>query len=349
MTRNMKRFAVLGLIAVLAMVLSACVAPVAAPAAAPAAEEAAAPAGETLKVALLYGVKNDGFYITMVKGANAKAAELGNVEVIADGPNQFNATEQRPIIDAVLATNPDAVCVAVTDKTALIEPLQAASEAGIPVFSVDTYMGEDGGDYVNGAVTFPLSYIGSDNREGGRIACQAVIDAMGGSGKFYIQNVRPGVSTTDQREQGCKDAIDATNGAVELVGVDYNEDSAAKSAEQTAAVLERVPDLGGAFGANLFSAEGLGQSVKNAGLTGVVKVAAFDAPESAIVELQDGLFDLVIAQLPYEMGQVCVEYAVAANAGNLDVIEKRYGTGYQVITRENVDTPESQNAIYSAE
>ena len=66
----------------------------------------------------------------------------------------------------------------------------------------------------------------------------------------------PGISTTDQREQGCKEAIDATGGKVELVGVDYNDDSAAKAAEQTAAVLQRVPDLSGVFGANLFSAEG---------------------------------------------------------------------------------------------
>ena len=91
------------------------------------------------------------------------------------------------------------------------------------------------GDYTTGDITFPLSYIGSDNVEGGKVACQAIIDAIGGSGKMYIQNVRPGVSTTDQREQGCREAIEATNGAVELVGVDYNDDSPAKAAEQTSA------------------------------------------------------------------------------------------------------------------
>ena len=51
--------------------------------------------------------------------------------------------------------------------------------------------------------------------------------------------------------------VEATGGKVELVGVDYNDDSAAKAAEQTSAVLQRVPDLSGVFGANLFSAEGI--------------------------------------------------------------------------------------------
>src|SRR5919205_873566 len=66
------------------------------------------------------------------------------------------------------------------------------------------------GDYENGPVTFPLSYIGSDNVQGGQIACEALIAASGGSGTFYIQNVKPGISTTDQREQGCKQAIEGS-------------------------------------------------------------------------------------------------------------------------------------------
>lgn len=354
MKGNGVRFSVLGVLMILALLFSACVAVAPAPAGqAPAASEAPAadaPAaeGEPITVALVYGVKGDGFYVTMEAGLRAKAEELG-VNVIADGPAQFDPVLQRPIIDAVLAQNPDTLCVAVTDKNALTEPLQAASEAGVNIVSVDTYMGDDGGDYEGGAVTFPLSYVGSNNEEGGKIACEAIIESMGGSGKMYIQNVRPGISTTDQREAGCRAAIEATNGAVELVGVDYNEDSAARAAEQTAAVLQRVPDLGGVFGANLFSAEGAATAVRNAGLTGIVKVAIFDAPEAAIQDLRDGLADIVIAQLPYQMGQVCVEYAVAAAAGDTASIQKRFPTGYQVITLENVDTPESQNAIYKSE
>ncbi len=270
--QNMRMWVGLGLLVVLALVLSACtaVAPAAAPPAgeaaattAPAAE-AAAPAGDKPLVALVYGVKGDGFYITMEKGLRAKAEEMG-VDVIADGPAQFDATLQRPILDAVIAQNPAAICIAATDKQAMIEPIKAAFDKGIHIISVDTFIGDSAGDYTTGSVTFPLSYVGSDNVEGGKIGCQAIIDTLGGKGKIYIQNVKPGISTTDQREQGCKEAIDATNGAVTLVGVDYNDDSAAKSAEQTSAVLQREPDLGGIFGANLFSAQGAAQAVKNAG------------------------------------------------------------------------------------
>lgn len=341
----------LGLLVVLALALSACqpVAPVSvAPAEAPGAEEEApTPAAKPL-IALVYGVKGDGFYITMEAGARAKAAEVG-AELIADGPAQFQPTLQVPILDAVIAKKPAAICIAATEKTALIEPMKRAYDAGIHVISVDTYIGDTGGDYTQGDVTFPLSYIGSDNVQGGEIGCKAIIDAMGGQGKFYIQTTQPGVSTVDQRVEGCKKAIEATNGAVTLVGLDYNDDNSSKAAEQTAAVLAANPDLGGIFGTNLFSARGAAQAVANAGLAGVVKVANFDAPEDAIKALQDEVVDIVIAQHPYEMGQKCVEFAMLAIEGKMDQIPKRWPTGYTVITRENVDTPEAQQAIYKSQ
>ncbi len=298
-------------------------------------------------IALVVGVKGDPFYVTMQKGAQAEADAMG-AELIVDGPAQFDAVQQTPIVDALIARRVDALIIAATDKQAMIPPLQRANDAGIPVISVDTFIGD--GDYENGPVTFPLSYIGSDNTEGGRIGCQALLATSGGAGKFYIQNVKPGISTTDQREQGCKDAIaEAGASGATLVGVDYNNDNAANAAQQTTAVLQRTPDLAGIFGANIFSSEGAAQAVKNANLSGTVKVANFDAPEQAIADLRAGTVDLVIAQKPADMGTTGIDYAMQAISGDTTQIQKRVPTGYVVITRDNVDTPESQAAIYKSQ
>lgn len=329
---------------ILVLLLSACVA--LDPAAAPAADDGGEMAeGDAPTVALVIGVKGDAFYVTMEKGAQAKAEELG-VDLIVDGPAEWDAVLQTSIVDALIARGIDALVIAANDKQAMIEPLQRAHDAGIHVLSVDTFIGD--GDYDGGEVTFPLSYIGSNNVEGGRIACQAVIDAMGGSGAIYIQNTIPGISTTDQREQGCVEIIEETDG-VELVGVDYNDDNSGRAAEQTAAALQRDDTITGIYGTNLFGARGAAQAVANAGLAGAVKVASFDAPETAIDDLRNEVVDMVIAQLPYQMGQVGVEYALAAINGDMESIESRFGTDYVVITRENVDTEEAQNAIYKSE
>ena len=111
-------------------------------------------------------------------------------------------------------------------------------------------------------------------------------------------------------------------------------------------MLARNADLAGVFGANLFSAEGAANGVKNAGKSGKVKVVAFDAPESIVNDLKSGTIDIAIAQHPAEMGQKGVEYAVAAMSGKK--IPIRYGTGYTVMDKSNIDDPKVRAFLYSS-
>jgi ribose transport system substrate-binding protein len=296
---------------------------------------------------LIQGVKGDPFYVTMQKGAQAMANKLG-VKLLVDGPAQFSATLQAPIVDAYIAKKVDVMIIAACDKQAMIAPLQRANDAGIKVISVDTFIGN--GDYVHGPVTFPLSYIGSDNVQGGKIAGQALIKTIGNKGGVYIENVTPGISTTDQRQQGCIEAIQATNGAVTLVGSNYDNDSAATASQQVSSFLAsgKGSQVNGIFGTNLFSAEGAAQAVKNANKQGQIKIANFDAPQEAINDLNNGAVDLVIAQKPADMGSTAVQYGVYALTGKTSSIQKRVATGYVVIDKSNVNDPASQNAIYKS-
>ena len=107
-------------------------------------------------------------------------------------------------------------------------------------------------------------------------------------------------------------------------------------------------DLAGIFGANLFSAEGAAQAIKDANKQGSIKVANFDAPEQAIVDLRNGVIDLVIAQKPADMGYTAVEYAVKALKGGTSDVRKRVVTGYVIIDTNTVNTPEAQGAIYKS-
>jgi ribose transport system substrate-binding protein len=296
---------------------------------------------------LIQGVKGDPFYVTMQKGAQAMADKLG-VKLLVDGPAQFSATLQAPIVDAYIAKKVDVMIIAACDKQAMIAPLQRANDAGIKVISVDTFVGN--GDYAAGPVTFPLSYIGSDNVQGGMIAGQALIKAIGNKGGIYIENTIAGISTTDQRQQGCEQAIQATNGAVTLVGHNYDNDSAAIASQQVSALLSssKGSQVNGIFGTNLFSAEGAAQAVKNANKQGQIKIANFDAPQEAINDLNNGVVDLVIAQKPADMGSTAVQYGVYAMTGKTSSIQKRVATGYVIIDKTNVNDPASQAAIYKS-
>jgi ribose transport system substrate-binding protein len=298
---------------------------------------------DPIVIAFLPGVV-DPFYQVLELGVRRAAEDSGlNIEVVVQVPETFNPTVQTPILDALIARGDlDYLIIAATDREQMVAPLQAAYDAGIEIISVDTFIGD--GDYVNGPVTFPLSYIGSDNVEGGRIAAEALAANVGETGQVYIQNVIPGISTTDQRAQGFREGI-AQFPNMELVGEDFNNNDENTSVQQTSAVLERESELVGIFGTNVFSANGAGIAVQNAGLSGTVDVIAFDATIFAIEQLRAGTVSLVIAQKPFDMGYMAVQFAIAHNRG-VTSLPKRVPTGYAVITADNVDDPEVARFIY---
>ena len=295
-------------------------------------------------IALVPGLTTDAFYITMQKGAQAAADALG-VELVFQGAPDFNPVTQVPVLDAVIARAPDAILIAPTDTTQLIEPLRKAHDAGIAVITVDTFIGT--GVYQTGAgdADFPLSYIASDNVLGGRMAARALAAAIGGEGKVFVSNVKPGISTTDQREAGFKAEMAENFPKVTVLETQFNDNDANKAASQLQGVFARDADLKGVFGANLFSALGAGTGVQQAGQTGNIKVVAFDAPGSIVDNINTGLVDVAIAQHPAEIGYYGVVSAYAHLTGNS--IPVNIGTGFTIMDKSNIADPNVAKYIYS--
>lgn len=312
--------------------------------AAVAAVSLAAPApAAACTIALIPGLTTDAFYITMRKGAEMAAKAVG-CELLFQGGPEFNPTVQVPVLQAVIARKPDAILIAPTDKQQLIAPLQQAVEAGIPVITVDTFI--DDGKYQDGSGPgdFPLSYIATDNILGGFLGGVALAKSIGERGKVYVSNVKPGISTTDQREEGFKLAMRAYPN-ITVLDTQFNDNDANKAAAQVQAVFARNEDLAGVFGANLFSALGAADGVKALGKSGEIKVVAFDTPTRIVDDLKSGLIDFAIAQHPAEIGYFGVMSAFAVINGQS--IPPAIGTGITVMDKDNVDDPEIAKFIYS--
>ncbi|MDR6903179.1 substrate-binding domain-containing protein [Rhizobium miluonense] len=300
-------------------------------------------ADKKFTIALIPGLTTDAFYITMRKGAEAAAKAIGATLVFQGGPD-FNPVTQVPVLDAVIAKKPDAILIAPTDKDQLIQPLKKANDAGIPIITVDTFIGTGVYQTGKGDADFPLAYIASDNLLGGAIAARALAKAVGEKGKVYVSNVKPGISTTDQREQGFKEEMKKYPN-ITVLETQYNDDDANKAASQLQAVFARNSDLDGVFGANLFSALGAANGVQQAGQTGKIRVVAFDAPTSIVDNINSGLVDLAIAQHPAEIGYFGVMAAYAHLTGNS--IPTAIGTGFTVIDKSNVTDKNVAKFIYS--
>lgn len=303
---------------------------------------AQAQANKRYTIALIPGLTTDAFYITMRKGAEAAAKTVG-ADLVFQGAPEFNPVQQAPVLDAVIARKPDAILIAPTDKTQLVQPLKKAADAGIPVITVDTFIGTGNYQTGSGDADFPLSYIASDNVQGGKAAGRALAKAIGDKGKVYIANVKPGVSTTDQREEGFKEEMKGHAG-IQVLQTQFNDDDANKAASQEQSVYARNPDLAGVFGTNLFSALGAASGVKQGGQSGKVKVVGFDAPTSIIDDIKSGLVDAVIAQHPAEIGYYGVISAYAHLTGQS--IPVSIGTGFTEMDKSNIDKPEVARFIY---
>src|SRR6202142_1704656 len=94
-------------------------------------------------LALIQGTKSDDFYVTMGCGASFEAKKLGYTMNV-QGPVDFSAPEQIPIVDSITASHPAAVMIAPTDVQALIAPMKAMVKAGIHVVQVDTAVNNGG-------------------------------------------------------------------------------------------------------------------------------------------------------------------------------------------------------------
>jgi ribose transport system substrate-binding protein len=286
--------------------------------------------GKNYKMTLIAGVKGDEFYITMNCGAQEKAKELG-ASLEFQGPDKFDAAQQTPIVDAVAAKSPDAILIAPTDSKALFAPITSASQNS-KIVLVDTTLDDP---------SMAVSQIASDNLEGGKTAGETLLDLIGGKGKVMVVNVKPGISTTDQRGQGFEEAVKGKAG-VEYLGQEYDDDDPAKAADIVTATLSKHPDLKGIFATNLFSAEGSATALRQAGKLGDVKIVGFDAGPKQVEDLKDGLVQALIAQKPADIGSQGVEQAYNALEGKETT--KKIGTDFEVITKDNLSS--KQDVLY---
>lgn len=281
-------------------------------------------ASKDYKISLLQGVVGDQFYITMQCGAQEEAAKLG-VTVNTQGPQKFDPTLQRPILDSIVASKPDALLIAPTDVQALQQPLQQAAAAGIKVVLVDTTTTDP---------SFAVSAIASDNEGGGAAAFDAIKQLHPEGGKVMVMGLEPGVSTTDARGKGFEDAVKADS-KFTYVGIQYDHNDPATAAQLVSAQLQKDPDLVGVFAVNLFAAEGTATGIKQAGKSGQVQVVGFDAGPNQIKALREGTVQALVAQDPGAIGKFGVDEAVTALDGGQNT--KNVQTGFTIITKENLD------------
>ncbi|MFZ2359440.1 MAG: ABC transporter substrate-binding protein [Anaerolineae bacterium] len=311
--------------------------PAAETAAEPAAETAAEPAAETAARPYI-PVISKGFqhqFWQAVKQGSEQAAKDFNVDITFEGPaTEAEVDKQIEMLQAALAKNPAAICLAALDTQAVIPLLEEAKAKGIPVVGFDSGVDSD----------IPVATATTDNIAAAALAADKMAELIGGSGQVAVlvhdQTSRTGID----RRDGFVNQIKAKYPDIQIVNIDYGAGDHLKSTDIAKAVIQANPNLKGYFGANEGSIIGVLNAVKELGKEGQIVVIGYDAGKQQKDAVRSGVEAGAITQNPVGIGYKCVEAAVMALRG--EAVPKIIDTGFFWYDASNMDEEQFIPLLY---
>ncbi|MFJ9824719.1 substrate-binding domain-containing protein [Streptomyces sp. NPDC101160] len=285
-------------------------------------------------IAFIPGCTCDPYYSTEIKGFE-DAAKAAGVTPIVQGAANFQASEQIPVLQAVIQKKPDAIVIDPTDATALAAPIATAVAQGIPVMTT--------GNNVNSDKIFTA--IAASSVQGGKLGGQELMKQAPQGGEVVFVHIKPGISSIDDRDKGFKQAFEGQSKYKVLPELYAGQDSATQAAGLVQAEIAAHPNLVAIFASNVITAEGAANAVKAAGKEGKIAVVGYDAGPNEVTDLKAGSLTALVSQNPYQIGRMAVQNAVMHLDGEKSIPKDQPLTPL-VITKDNLNEQASQMALY---
>jgi ribose transport system substrate-binding protein len=291
---------------------------------------------QVLTVAFVPKALNSPFWAAM-ESAAAREAEEQRVHLVSLAADRETDVErQYQIIENLIQQGVDAILLAPAGSKELVTAIRKANDAGIPVLLLDTRIDEAAAESVGAEV---LTYIGSDNFEGGAVAGRYLAATLGGSGEVAIIEGISGHETADQRRLGFLEAITEYPG-IRVVASQTANWERALAYDVAQNLLQAHPELDAIFAANDEMALGALEAADAAQRLETVSVIGFDAIPDALDNIRTGRLLGSVAQFPSEMGRLGVLYAAALlREGTLPPAEVL--TKVEIIDLGNLETFET--------
>ncbi len=302
-------------------------------------------AGEVYEIAVLIKATDSDFWQYVLVGALNYAYENSDkVHVTTYGPpSEADTAEQAEIMDNIVTTKPDGIVVAATLSDGLNAGIEAATEAGIPVVTIDNRVTTDA--YV--------THYATDNLAAGAQAAQKFVDELTArgvalTGKVGLISAMAGVQVLTDREDGFVNKLKELAPDLEVlekVFVDNDIPTALSAAENIYAANKA--DLVGYFASNNATGDGLTQFITENSLGDKLVCVTFDSDPTEIEGIRSGAIVATIVQDPYGMGYKGCDtiYQIVSGAKTAADFEKYYDTGVSVIDKSNVDSEDMAGMI----
>jgi len=302
---------------------------------------AAAAAADAYKIAVIPKGTTHEFWKSIHAGAKKAELELKaegvNVQVIWKGPLKEDDREQQiQVVENFIAQRVSGIVLAPLDRRGLVAPVESAVRGKIPVVVIDSGIESKA----------PLSFISTDNREGGRIAARELGKMLGGKGNVIMLRLQVGSASTEEREEGFLEVMKKDFPGIRLLSTDQHAGATRDTAKRVSeTLLNRFGrQVNGIFACNESSGAGMLLALRDAGLAGgKVKFVAFDSGETLNAGLLAGDVQGLVVQNPMRMGYLGVKNMVAHLQGKK--VEPRVDTGVGFVTKANFNSPEMADIV----
>jgi ribose transport system substrate-binding protein len=283
-----------------------------------------ASAKDLRSIGISLGSMGNPFFVALSKGAEFEAKKTNpNVKITTVGFD-YDLGKQNTQIDNFIAAGVDLILLNPGDPNAIAPAIRRAQAAGIVVVAVDT------------AAKGANATVETNNIQAGTIACEFLVEKMGGKGDMIILN-GPQVSSVIERVNGCKEVL-AKHPGVKLIS--YDQDAKGSRDGGLAvmqSLLTRFVKVDGVFAINDPTAIGGELAAKQMQRTNFPITAVDGAPdaEAALKDPNSPQFVASASQDPFMMARLAVQEGVALLNGNKPEKDPLLMDS-KLVTRDNV-------------
>ncbi len=234
-------------------------------------------ASEKYRIVVMPKLVGIDYYNAVKEGVDQAASELPDAEIIWMGPTEAQVEKQIEMLENIIVTKPDAICVASNDNAAIVPVLKKAKSEGIAVLSWD-----GDADYRD----FFINLVDYDEFGAGLV--DAMVNEVGSEGDIAIITTTFTAPNQVLWIEGVEKQIAAKYPKLNIVDVRPAGESTEQAYKITQDYLKSMPNLKGLIVLGVPNVPGAVNAVKDAGKVGQVAVVGNATPNVMRPYLKEG-------------------------------------------------------------
>lgn len=242
----------------------------------------------------------------------------------------YDLNKQLSQLSDVANNGYDAVFVIPVDSAGITSGLAEISEAGIPIFNVDTAVIDDDLE------SFVTQFVGTNAYMAGQLVGEQMVKDHPDGGNIAILDFPSNESCVD-RVNGFLDGLGDSKDKFKIVAQQDGGAALDKSMELAEDIITASPDMDAFFCINDPSALGAAAAIKAANKTGKIGVYSIDASPDGKQALLDGEFTAVACQVPVQIADYSFKEAVKYVNGDTKIDEKKVYLDSHLVSKDEAE------------